>query len=62
MKIAELSIIRWSIALVAMSTLAGCAAPLNSLTAAGVTFPYPDYAPLPDSVVKLDEDLIEKID
>jgi phosphate transport system substrate-binding protein len=45
MKIAHFSIIRWGVALVAMSILAaGCAAPRNSLTAAGATFPYPVYS------------------
>jgi len=37
-------LIRWSLALFTITVLAGCAAPRNSLTAAGATFPYPLYA------------------
>jgi len=37
-------IFKWGVALVGIATLAGCAAPQNSLTAAGATFPYPVYS------------------
>jgi phosphate transport system substrate-binding protein len=37
-------IVQWSLALTAIGILAGCAAPRNSLTAAGATFPYPVYS------------------
>ncbi len=45
MKIDRQPITKWGLALIGIATLAaGCAAPRNSLTAAGATFPYPVYA------------------
>jgi phosphate transport system substrate-binding protein len=37
-------LVRWSLALFTITVLTGCAAPRNSLTAAGATFPYPLYS------------------